>query len=52
MDQPPPGVLLKNMTPCEEMDISFYLSVSGHVRMIPMNLRCVVCRQEEVRQQI
>lgn len=40
----PTGVLLKNMTPCEVMDISFYHSVSSHVCKILMNLRCLVCQ--------
>lgn len=40
----PTGVLLKNMTPSEVMDISFYHSISSHVRKILMNLKCLVCQ--------
>lgn len=29
MDKPPTGVLLKNVAPCEETDVSSYLGVSS-----------------------
>lgn len=43
MDQPPPGVLLKNMTPCEEIKAL----ISGHVCTILRNVRCLDCQQVE-----
>lgn len=43
MDQPPPGVLLKNMTPCEEIKAL----ISGHVCTILGNVRCLDCQQVE-----
>lgn len=43
MDQPPLGVLLKKMTPCEAIKAL----ISGHVCTILRNVRCLDCQQVE-----